>query len=147
MDCGTTYAEARPLYERALAIRLRVLGPEHPDTAMSLDKLARLLQDQGDLEGACPMFERALTIREKSLGPEHSDTATSRARYNLARLLLANGNAAAALPFSEDALAAHEKTLGQNHHWTKDSARVTAEALAALGRADEATALRSRYGP
>jgi hypothetical protein len=28
----------------------------------------------------------------------------------------------------------------------KDSARVTAEALAALGRADEAAALRARYG-
>jgi hypothetical protein len=33
-----------------------------------------------------------------------------------------------------------------NHPWTKDSARVTAEALAALGRADEAAALRARYG-
>jgi hypothetical protein len=30
------YAAARPLFERALAIREKVLGPEHPDTANSL---------------------------------------------------------------------------------------------------------------
>lgn len=31
---------ARPLHERALAIRETALGPEHPDTATSLDNLA-----------------------------------------------------------------------------------------------------------
>src|SRR5262249_5916451 len=33
--CGTEgdFAGARPLYERALAICEKVLGPEHPDTA------------------------------------------------------------------------------------------------------------------
>ena len=35
-------AAARPLYERALAIRERVLGPGHPDTATSLNNLASL---------------------------------------------------------------------------------------------------------
>jgi hypothetical protein len=34
------YAQARPLYERALAIREKVLGAEHPDTANSLNNLA-----------------------------------------------------------------------------------------------------------
>jgi hypothetical protein len=47
---------------------------------------------------------------------------------------------------SEAALAAHDNILGTDHPWTKDSARVTADALAALGRADEAPALRHRYG-
>ena len=31
------YAAAHPLYERALAIREQVLGPDHPDTAASLN--------------------------------------------------------------------------------------------------------------
>jgi hypothetical protein len=35
---------------------------------------------------------------------------------------------------------------GLNHRWTKDSARVTADALDALGRTEEAKALRERYG-
>ena len=45
------YAEARPLYERALAIREKVLGAEHPDTATSLNNLAILLQDPGRPRG------------------------------------------------------------------------------------------------
>ena len=65
------YPEARPLFERALAIREKALGPEHPDTATSLNNLALLLQAQGDLAGARPLFERALAICEKALGPEH----------------------------------------------------------------------------
>ena len=45
------YSEARPLFERAVAIYEKALGPEHPDTATSLNNLAGLLQDQGDLAG------------------------------------------------------------------------------------------------
>ena len=37
------YAEAEPLYKRALAIREKALGPEHPDFALSLDNLGLLL--------------------------------------------------------------------------------------------------------
>ena len=137
-------AGARPLFERALAIHEKVLGPEHPDTAMSLNNLARLLQDLGDLAAARPLFERTLAINEKVLGPEHPHT--NRVRYNFACLLLADGSAAEALPYSEAALAAHEKVLGENHSWTKDAARVTADAYAALGRAKEAAELRARFG-
>src|ERR1700674_5615167 len=35
------------LYERALAISEPALGPDHPDTATSLNNLGFLLQDQG----------------------------------------------------------------------------------------------------
>jgi hypothetical protein len=38
------YSVARPLFERALAIRGKVLGPEHPETAASLNNLARVIQ-------------------------------------------------------------------------------------------------------
>jgi len=41
-------AEARSLYERALAIREKALGPEHPHTATILSNLASVLQKQGD---------------------------------------------------------------------------------------------------
>ena len=36
--------------------------------------------------------------------------------------------------------------VGRDHDWTKDSARVTADALDALGRTEEAKGLRERYG-
>ena len=65
-------------------------------------------------------------------------------RYHLARLLLAI-HPTEALAISETALAAHDKRLGRDNTRTKDSARVTADALHALGRTDEAKALRERY--
>jgi tetratricopeptide (TPR) repeat protein len=65
------------LYERALAIWEKQLGPDHPDTATSLNNLAGLLQAQGDFGGARPLYERALAIREKQLGPDHPATAAS----------------------------------------------------------------------
>ena len=71
------YAAARPYFERALAIREKVLGPEQPDTARSLNDLAVLLKAQGDTAAARPYLERALAIYEKTRGPEHPGTATS----------------------------------------------------------------------
>jgi hypothetical protein len=83
-------------------------------------------------------------IGDTVLGPDHALTQRYRSHY--ARLLLDTGRTAEAVTFAETALAIHEATSGPNHPWTKDSARVTADALDALGRSDEAAALRERYG-
>ena len=42
LDRRDRFAEAEALFHRALAIRERVLGPEHPDTAQTLNALGRL---------------------------------------------------------------------------------------------------------
>jgi hypothetical protein len=57
-----------------------------------------------------------------------------------------SGQPTEALSLGETALAAHDKALGSDHTWTQDSARVTADALDALGRTEEAKELRKRYG-
>src|SRR5215470_2780458 len=64
------YAGAERLYRRALAIREKVLGPEHPDTAESLNGLAAVLYSKGDYTGAEALYRRALAIQEKALGPK-----------------------------------------------------------------------------
>ena len=71
------HAGAQPLLQRALTIREKTLGPDHPETAWSLNELAALLQNKGDNAGAEPLLRRALAIRENVLGPDHPDTATS----------------------------------------------------------------------
>jgi tetratricopeptide (TPR) repeat protein len=144
LDSMGDYQGARRLYERALAIRGKVLGAEHPATAVSLNNLASLLYDQGDYEGARPLFERALAIFEKVLGPEHSETATNLG--NLAFLLQSQGAYEAARPLFERAVAIFEKVLGPDHPNTKNAATGAARVLDALGRADEAAALRARFG-
>ena len=53
------YDQALPLYQRALQIREKALGPEHPDTATSLNNLALLYEDLGAYEQALPLFQRA----------------------------------------------------------------------------------------
>jgi tetratricopeptide (TPR) repeat protein len=113
------YLQAAPLLRDALAISEKVLGPEHPGTATSLDHLAGLLQDQGDLAGARPLYERALAIREKVLGPEHPMTASS--LNNLGLLLYAQGDLGGARPLYERALAIFEKVLGPEHAGTATS--------------------------
>jgi tetratricopeptide (TPR) repeat protein len=111
-----SYLAARPLFERALAIREKVLGPEHPDTAEGLNNLAGLLQMQGDLAAAQPLLERALAIREKVFGTEHPDTAEG--LNNLALLLRDQGDLAGAGPLVERAPAINEKVLGPEHPYT-----------------------------
>ena len=78
-------AAAKPLYERALAIWERTVGPDHPVTAQSVSNLGRLLQARGELHAARPLAERALVVREQVLGPDHFLTAMS--LDNMARLL------------------------------------------------------------
>ncbi len=75
------YAQALPLYQRALAIREKVLGAEHPDTASSLNNLAALYKTQGDYAQALPLLQRALAIFERALGKNHPSTKTVRANY------------------------------------------------------------------
>ena len=154
-DGRAAYSEARPLLKRAVAIREELLGAEHPDTAASLNNLAQLLRHVSDFTGARPLLKRALAIREELLGPKHPHTATT--LHNLASLLRDESDLAGARPLCERALAireevlvaaecalvTHQATGGPHHPWTKDAARITADALAALGRADEAV---QRYG-
>jgi tetratricopeptide (TPR) repeat protein len=75
------YAEAEPLYQRALHIREQSLGPEHPDVAYPLNGLAILYQEQGKSAEAEPLYQRALRIWEQSLGPEHPHTRQVRKNY------------------------------------------------------------------
>jgi hypothetical protein len=49
------YSEGRPLLECALAIREKVLGPEHSETAQSLNHLALLLTAWGEFVEARPI--------------------------------------------------------------------------------------------
>lgn len=77
------YPGAQHYIERDLAISEKVLGPEHPDTALSLNNLGFLLRAQGDLSGARPHLERALAILTKRLGPDHPYTKTTQENLDL----------------------------------------------------------------
>jgi tetratricopeptide (TPR) repeat protein len=138
------YKRARALLERGLATREKSLGPDHPDTARSLNSLATLFKMHGDFTSAQPLYERALGIYEKVCVPEHP--LANRVRCNLAHLCLLADAPNEALALGQAARTSLDETLGRGHSWTKDSARVAADALDALGRTDEAKVLREKYG-
>ncbi len=82
------YADAEPLYQRALAIREQTLGPTHPEVATSLNNLALLYYAQGQYDKTAPLLQRALTIREEALGAEHPNTKSLRQNYeNLVKMM------------------------------------------------------------
>jgi tetratricopeptide (TPR) repeat protein len=54
------YAEAIPLAQRALSIREKALGPDHPDLASSLENLAALYSTQQRYADAEPLYKRSL---------------------------------------------------------------------------------------
>jgi hypothetical protein len=59
------YGEAEPLYQRALAIWEKVLGPEHPHVATCSENYAALLLEMGRTAEAASLESRARVIRAK----------------------------------------------------------------------------------
>ncbi len=106
------YAEAEPVYKRALAVQEKALGPAHPDVAGSLNNLAVLYDAQGRYAEAEPLYERALAIKEKSLGPDHPNLAKGLDKY--AALLRKTGRGAEAANMEARAKAIRAKHAEQN---------------------------------
>jgi CHAT domain-containing protein/Tfp pilus assembly protein PilF len=136
------YQKALPLLERALEIREKQLGPEHPATAGSLNDLAMLYDQMGEYQKVLPLLERALEIRKKQLGPEHPDTATS--LYDLAFVYAKMGEYQKALPLSQRALEIREKQLGPEHPDTAGSLNDLAFVYSNMGDYQKALPLYQR---
>ncbi|MCM3902250.1 MAG: tetratricopeptide repeat protein [Pyrinomonadaceae bacterium] len=107
------YNKALPLSERALELREKVLGAEHPAVATSLNNLGELYLEKGDYAKAGSLLQRGLAIREKALGAEHPDTANSLS--NLGAFHYYKGDYAKAEVFWQQALAIREKALNAEH--------------------------------
>jgi tetratricopeptide (TPR) repeat protein len=68
-------------YRRALAIKEQLLGPDHPDVAMTLNNLAVLCKARGRYAEAATLYRRALSLFERELGPRHPKVTTCRENY------------------------------------------------------------------
>ena len=121
--------------EKALAIREKVLGYEHPDTATTYNNIAVIYNNLGEYNQALDWHEKALTIYEKILGFEHPDTA---ATYNNIAFVYNNlGEYDKALEWYEKALAIYEKVLGYEHPSTATTYNNIAGVYYKLGEYDK----------
>ena len=68
------YGKVEALYGKALAIRERVLGEEHPDTATSYNNLAGVYASQGNNKEALSNYLKAYRVCLLRLGKKHPNT-------------------------------------------------------------------------
>jgi len=119
LDERAQYTEAEQVLTRAISIRERYLGPDHPDTAQSLNNLGWLYDHLGKYAQAESVHQRALKMREKQLGHEHPATAQS--LNNLGVLYRHQLKYEDAEPLHRRALTIREKQLGAKHVDTAES--------------------------
>ena len=65
---------AVPHLERAVELRRAHLGPDHPDTLVSLIHLAFAYQGIGRRTDSIALLEHVVRCRQASLGPDHEST-------------------------------------------------------------------------
>ncbi len=105
--------DARRLAERAIALKERLHGPDHPAVADSVYSAGYLRKQAGDYDAADSLYARCLSIREKALSPD--DLAIANVMLEIANLRQRQGRFAEAVPAYERALAIREKQLGADH--------------------------------
>ena len=59
---------------KALAVRERMLGAEHPETALTYSNIAFVYAKQGEYTVALKWFKKAYHAVKKILGDNHPDT-------------------------------------------------------------------------
>ncbi|MFH7029679.1 MAG: FxSxx-COOH system tetratricopeptide repeat protein [Heteroscytonema crispum UTEX LB 1556] len=133
------YSQAEPLYQKALLLRQRLLGEEHPDVATSYSNLAALYHYQGQYSEAEPLYQKALSLRQRLLGEEHPAVAAS--YNNLAGLYESQGRYSEAEPLYQKALSLWQRLLGEEHPAVAASYNNLAGLYKSQGRYSEAEPL------
>ncbi len=142
---GTTYGilglttKSEPHLLRALELRERELGRDHPDTLGTMNSLAALYWVQGRYDEAEPLFVATLEARKRLLGDDDPQTLAS--MHNLATLYNNLGRYDQAEPLFLETLEKHKRVLGEDHPNTLGSMNNLAYLYSVQGRYAEAESL------
>jgi tetratricopeptide (TPR) repeat protein/tRNA A-37 threonylcarbamoyl transferase component Bud32 len=108
--------DARPVLEKALALRRKLLPAEHPDLAATLHNLGWLHQQIGDYVSSNRFYREALAIRRKHA--KDDPFAMSATLFNLGWLLADLHDNAAAEKMFQEVIDVRVACLGANHRDT-----------------------------
>lgn len=130
------HAGARNSYERALVVRQRSQGADHPLSAATLNNLGAVLQQLSDDRGAVRIYQKALAIQAKAYGHDHCMTAATLSNLGSAHERV--GEHQCAVDCHNRALLTQERWLGREHPGVAATLHNLGNALAGAGRGTEA---------
>jgi CHAT domain-containing protein len=139
---GAPGAELLEVAERALAIREKRLGAEHPDVSRSLNLVGVAHSSASDFENAQKVLDRAVAIAERAFGPE--DVRTARPLGTLATVRARTGDYGVAEEIYRRILSIQESELGSEDLEVAASATGLANVLQDQGKYDESKASYER---
>ena len=133
------YPEARKQLERALALRRKVLGAEHPQTLATAFNLGRVDLDQGKYGEAEALLSQTVEAQRRVLGREHPDTLASMG--SLVNTYYVQGRFAQAEALYLQILEIQRRVLGPEHPDTLNNMSNLALAYHYQGKNAQAEAL------
>ncbi|MEO5916546.1 MAG: FxSxx-COOH system tetratricopeptide repeat protein [Luteolibacter sp.] len=112
-SCKGLHREAEGYCRRALAIDCAMYGGDHPNVAIDLSNLAKLLESTNRMAEAEPLLLEALRIDQSNYGDNHPNVA--RHLNALATLMHSANRLAEAEPLFRTALWINRAVYGDNH--------------------------------
>ncbi len=106
------YDRAKPLFQRALALRREALGPDDDLTIGTLGRLAATQAQEGDPRDAIATAAEVVAARRRTRG--ENDAEYSAALSNLGNMYADIGDYAAAEPLLRESLAIDRRVLGDD---------------------------------
>ena len=141
-DALGAYATAREHHERALELRRKQLGADHPETLQSQALLVSIMIAESSYEQAEPLALETLDRMTEALGAEHSDTLAHAG--NVALLLYQRGKFEQMVSLLEEILPIQQRTLGEAHEETMSTMNNLAIGYRNQGKYREASQLHAQ---
>jgi non-specific serine/threonine protein kinase/serine/threonine-protein kinase len=144
---------AVPHLVRALELRRDHLGPDHPDTLASMERLSVAYQFVGRHREGIDLCQRRLEIGKATLGPDHPETLAF--TQSLASAYHDAGQWDLSVPLLEQLLDKRRTICGPTHPATLNTMHFLAMNYTEVGRFQESMALHAKvlysldakYGP
>ena len=132
------YSEAQKLLEKSIEIRRTHLGPKNPELLSSMNELARVLGQEGQLPAAEKVLTDALATDRSALGPENPVTLAC--MLEMADLLHEQGHFPESEKLRRETLEIQKRVLGPEHPDTMTTMSNLGSTLGEEGRLPEAEA-------
>ncbi len=136
------YAQAEPMFQRALGVTVAAMGSDHPDVAVILRNIGILKGSQRQYAEADILLSQSLSLTSRVLGHEHPIVAVM--MRTIAVFQAIQGHYEEAERFIHRSLEISANNLGSDHPEVVASRKVFTQVLRTVHRDTEAHRAESR---